>query len=301
MPIFVSYSFKDEAVFSTLALALDAAGIERWDSASMSVGDSLAGQLRAAIGHCEICIFIATRRSIESPWCLAELGAFWGAGKKVFLFMADPDLAESTLPPQFKGTLRVDNGRVLIESIQKTIGELENDKSFDSANEFFKSCGEYGTERQWVELLDHALVYFDALGVTLSAWRRMHQFSKKVLSRAQAGCRLRFLLMHQDNQLLEGILYKGRALDSVIPLIAESAQYFGQLQTKHENIEVRQIRSGLPHFSLARTDQQLVLTQYLTHETWGAGPTWRCRDQSPLFEVAMSDFEQLWHDSVKLT
>src|SRR5690349_11021996 len=119
MPAFVSYTTKDEAMHSMLCVALDSAGIERWDTSSMAVGEPLADQLRAAIKRCEVCVFIATRRSIESPWCLAELGAFWGAGKRVVLFMADPDLAETTLPPQFKGSLRADNARTLLDSLRK--------------------------------------------------------------------------------------------------------------------------------------------------------------------------------------
>jgi hypothetical protein len=93
---------------------------EHWDQKSMSPGDSLADQLREAIRICEVCVFIATRRSIESQWCLAEVGAFWGAGKKVLLFLADPDLEDSMLPPQFKGNLRVNTAQDLITAIKAT-------------------------------------------------------------------------------------------------------------------------------------------------------------------------------------
>lgn len=41
MPIFVSHNFQDAAVFSALSLALEAADLDRWDSSSMSLGDSL--------------------------------------------------------------------------------------------------------------------------------------------------------------------------------------------------------------------------------------------------------------------
>jgi hypothetical protein len=214
--------------------------------------------------------------------------------------MADPDLTESTLPPQFKGTLRVDNARALIEAARKALAESDVARSEVADYEFYKSCGEYGTERQWSELLDQSQTQFSALGVSLSNWRRMHRFDKRTISRAEAGCQLRFLLMHPENPLLEGVLYKGRDLTSVKPLITESIEYFGQLQARHENIEVRLMRSEIPHFSLVRADNRLVLTQYLIAETWGAGPTWRCTEGSSLFEVAFNDFEQLWHESVRV-
>ena len=297
MPVFVSYSFQDEVVYSVVKLALEAANIKLWESTSMAVGVPLASQLREAIHHCEVCIFIATRRSIESPWCLAELGAFWGTGKRVLIFMADPDLTEDTLPPQFKGDLRVGNAHELKEGVFNTLAQAERARAEIVNYDFFKSCGEYGTEQQWSELVDQSRASFAVLGNSLSNWRRIHQFDKRVLARADAGCQLKFLLMHPDNPLIEGILYKGRNLSSVKPLISESIDYFEHLQADHENIEVRHMRSGIPHFSLVRADDCLVVTQYLVSETWGSGPTWRCFEGSPLFDVAMNDFKQLWNES----
>jgi hypothetical protein len=56
MPAFVSHDPKDQAIYSTLCLALDAAGVERWDQTTMSLGGSLADQLRRAINDCEVCV-----------------------------------------------------------------------------------------------------------------------------------------------------------------------------------------------------------------------------------------------------
>ena len=50
MPVFVSHSDKDEAIYSMLCLALDAEGIERWDVISMFPGASLADQLWCLLG-----------------------------------------------------------------------------------------------------------------------------------------------------------------------------------------------------------------------------------------------------------
>lgn len=299
MPVFVSFSFQDEAVFSAVSMALESSGIDRWDSSSMQIGESLAGQLRAAIEACDACIFLATRRSIDSPWCLAELGAFWGIGKRVLLFMADPDLAESSLPPQFKGTIRVNNARALVEATHKLLKERNTRAVLPY--EFYRSCGEYGTEKQWSELLDQCRIQFSAMGVSLSAWRRMAQFDKRTIAKATEGCQLRFLLMHPENPLLEGTLYKGRDRTSVETVIAESLQFFCGLQDASENIEVRLVRTGLPHFSIVRSDDRIILTQYISKETWGAGPTWRCSEGSPLYDVALSDFELLWNGSVRAT
>jgi Domain of unknown function (DUF6430) len=86
----------------------------------LSLGKPLAEGLRVAIEECDICIFLATARSLESRWCLAELGAFWGAGKKVFIYLADPKVNESDLPPQFRGNLWTANAMQLVEAVKET-------------------------------------------------------------------------------------------------------------------------------------------------------------------------------------
>ena len=100
MSVFVSHSQQDEAVYSNFCLALDGSGTKRWDPATMAVGQSLADQLRKAIQICDACVFLATKRSVTSQWCMAELGAFWGAGKQVIVFLSDPDINDAQLPVQ---------------------------------------------------------------------------------------------------------------------------------------------------------------------------------------------------------
>ncbi len=129
-PVFISHSHEDEAAYSVLCLALDSSGVSRWDVSQLSLGQSLAEGLRSAIEQCSMCIFLATSRSIESKWCLAELGAFWGSGKRVVIYVADPTVDESKLPPQFLGNLRTTDANRLIHSISGTdkdrVQQIEN-------------------------------------------------------------------------------------------------------------------------------------------------------------------------------
>lgn len=50
-----------------------------------------------------MCIFVATHRALESSWCGTELGAFWGAGKPVIVYLADSSLSDEELPPIVQG------------------------------------------------------------------------------------------------------------------------------------------------------------------------------------------------------
>ena len=104
--VFISHCHKDKAVYSALCQALDNSGVSRWDVSKLAVGKPLADGLRDAIESCDDCVFVATPRSLESRWCLAELGAFWGAGKRVILFIADPEVSAQELPPNSMATSR---------------------------------------------------------------------------------------------------------------------------------------------------------------------------------------------------
>jgi hypothetical protein len=71
----------------------------------MRAGTSLREQLHASIEHCDLCVFIATRNSVQSDWCSAELGAFWGSKKRVIVYVADDSLTDEDIPQQFKGDI----------------------------------------------------------------------------------------------------------------------------------------------------------------------------------------------------
>lgn len=83
--------------------ALELRGIAFWNPAEIRPGASLREQLRAAVERCSLCIFIATRKSINSSWCGAELGSFWGAGKPIIVYLAEASLTDDELPQIVQG------------------------------------------------------------------------------------------------------------------------------------------------------------------------------------------------------
>ena len=146
MTVFISHSSKDVASYTLLGMVLDGARIDRWDVTTMSRGASIADQLRTAINTCKTCVFIATRSSVESQWCLAELGAFWGAGKRVILFMVDPDLDKSALPAQFRENLHATSATQVIEAIRESESRIAAGlpnffcEVIDSREELYSRC-----------------------------------------------------------------------------------------------------------------------------------------------------------------
>jgi CheY-like chemotaxis protein len=103
MSVFISHSFDNQPEFENVADALEHVQVPYWNPAEVKAGCSLRDQLRQAVEHCSVCIFVATFRAIESSWCGAELGAFWGTGKPIIVYLADSSLPEENLPPILQG------------------------------------------------------------------------------------------------------------------------------------------------------------------------------------------------------
>ncbi len=107
MRVFISHDFDDRDKFEELSEALRQREIEVFNPREMRSTQRLADQLRDSINSCAACVFIATHHSVNSAWCAAELGAFWGIGKEVILYVADSSLNDEQLPKQFAGLLLV--------------------------------------------------------------------------------------------------------------------------------------------------------------------------------------------------
>ena len=103
MAVFISHSFENRPEFENIAEALGHANVEYWNPDEIKPGSSLRDQLRRAVEDCSVCIFIATRRALNSSWCGSELGAFWGAGKPVIVYLAESSMTENDLPPIVQG------------------------------------------------------------------------------------------------------------------------------------------------------------------------------------------------------
>lgn len=103
MVVFVSHSFENRPEFENVTDWLERVNVPFWPPSDVKSGDSLREQLRDAINACSVCIFVATHNSVQSSWCGAELGAFWGAGLPIIVYLADSSLPDAALPPIVQG------------------------------------------------------------------------------------------------------------------------------------------------------------------------------------------------------
>jgi CheY-like chemotaxis protein len=125
MTVFISYSFDDQPDFDNVADWLKNLGVPYWKPAEIRTGESLREQLRQVIGSCAACIFVATRNSVASSWCNAELGAFWGADIPIITYLADSSLAKEALPPIVQGDVWDRNLSHIAATADKLVKEKE--------------------------------------------------------------------------------------------------------------------------------------------------------------------------------
>ena len=128
MKTFISYSFEDKDKFDNLCWSLDAQGITYWKTDEIAAGEPLRGRLREAVAGCAVCVFLATKNSIKSGWCLAEVGAFWGAGKPVVVYVEDSGLQETDLPKQLQGDKWTPQIKEVVGALKFHLGAAAQDE-----------------------------------------------------------------------------------------------------------------------------------------------------------------------------
>lgn len=132
MKAFISFSFEDRNKFEDISYAFQRDGIEYWKVEEIAAGQSLRDKLKDAIRRCAACVFIATPRSLESGWCQAEIGAFWGAGKPVIVYLAGEQLTEENLPKQFKGDKFATSIREVVDAMKIHLDEVTESSKTDA-------------------------------------------------------------------------------------------------------------------------------------------------------------------------
>lgn len=126
---------------------------------------------------------------------------------------------------------------------------------------FFAKSEAYGDSDAWLQLLQQTEEVFEIMRINLRLWRSTKDFGKVVVAKALGGCRVRALLIHQDNPCLRSLINDGAEEDTqdsferIRDEIGRVAKFFSRLADKSANMEVRQIRDGCPHLQLARTDR----------------------------------------------
>jgi hypothetical protein len=123
MRVFISHSSEDKARLDDVCYALEHNGITLWKPDETATGQALSEELRSVVESCVVCVFLATRNSLASARCQAEMGAFWGAGKPVIVYLDDDKLNREDLPKQFQPDKRVETTRQVVDAVKLYLRE----------------------------------------------------------------------------------------------------------------------------------------------------------------------------------
>jgi hypothetical protein len=100
--IFLSYPHESTDVVKLLVPFLRAHGAESIsiDIEKVFPGDYVTPKLQEAVRTAACCVLVLNSYSRNSPWCMAEVGAFWGASKPIIVYPTEP---RCDLPPYLAG------------------------------------------------------------------------------------------------------------------------------------------------------------------------------------------------------
>lgn len=175
--------------------------------------------------------------------------------------------------------------------------DLSGDAGTAGPVRFYSRSMDFGSPEVWLKVLRDTERVFEVMGLALGSWKHGKGFSELLVAKARAGCRVRVLLSHPDNPALREQInpqIPEEAFDITSRKIIEMVDFFRGLARTTANIEVRQIRSGCPHFQLTRTDQFAVAIQYLYSESTHYSPLCQYPVGSPLYATMAQEFESLW-------
>ncbi len=87
MKAFISYAREDRQAKDRVVAALEEIdGLDLFYDEQTPSWESIEQVILKQLPDCACCVFLSSENSIKSPWCLLEVGAFWGAGKPVISY-----------------------------------------------------------------------------------------------------------------------------------------------------------------------------------------------------------------------
>jgi hypothetical protein len=155
----------------------------------------------------------------------------------------------------------------------------------------------YGTSDRWLDLLREATANFDLGGITMRWWMKNPASRASFLPKAESGCKVRILIMHEDNPMLRQYVNQQVTPGGLVQVAGEiraAFSQFSELSLAHPNIEVRQIRAGSIQQQLNRNDDRMIVVPMLYSRSLGHSPMMECPAQSVFYRAMLEEFDLLW-------
>lgn len=124
--VFISYPSESVIEVQKIVDKLEKDGIEVWfDKANRFVGEMISDVILAAIQEAVCCVYILNEHSATSAWCHAEVGVFWGNGKRIIVHPIEP---KAPVPEFLAGRRFANTYKEMLESIKDIMNQSVSEK-----------------------------------------------------------------------------------------------------------------------------------------------------------------------------
>ena len=105
--VFISYPSQSKDKMRELADRLGRQNFYRiWrDDEHIKVGEIISDQLKVGFRESDCCVLVLSKHTEKSAWCMQEVGAFWGAGKPIIVYLTD----RAARPPELFAGMKLAN------------------------------------------------------------------------------------------------------------------------------------------------------------------------------------------------
>ena len=165
--------------------------------------------------------------------------------------------------------------------------------------EFFEPDGHeyFGSRVDWLNALTGTEKKFHLMGLRLSAWRRMKGIGEALIEKAKNGVEIKILLIHPDNPAIKQLInddISATKAEDIKRTAQENFEFYNKLAQQSENIDVKQIVTGMPTCTMAVNDEFAFYLPYFYSERSGYVPMWRATKDSYHHKLLEKEFKTLW-------
>ena len=132
MQVFISHSHKNIDVYQQVCRELEKEGISYWNGVTYACLKDLNDQIKDAINNSDICVFIATKDSVESKYCHAETSYFWATeGKRLIVYTPSHSFNSTEIPEHLPEHLRERPRTAKLTDVIRELREFKEKKSME--------------------------------------------------------------------------------------------------------------------------------------------------------------------------
>jgi hypothetical protein len=97
------------------------------DWEQIKAGEDINVTVQNGVAQATCCVFLLDEHSAKSTWCMAEVGAFWGAGKPVVVYNLLP--SHDAIPPFLRDIKYLDDPEEVVKSVKEILKNLPEQRT----------------------------------------------------------------------------------------------------------------------------------------------------------------------------